>query len=128
MGFRGAIFDEDAANIADALERACNEEAKAGDEGLPREFIDYLREFNPYCRGNKAHGQALPFGLQMLTVTNNRRSPAGRVSLSAVYARADSLHRGGRRAGESEVDFSPTSRRRKPGHRPDGTFILEVVS
>jgi nucleotide-binding universal stress UspA family protein len=31
-------------------------------------------------------------------------------------------------AGESEVDFSPTSRRRKPGHRPDGTFILEVVS
>ena len=50
MGFRGAIFDEDAANIADALERACNEEAKAGDEGLPREFIDYPREFIPYCR------------------------------------------------------------------------------
>ena len=42
----------------------------------------------------------------MLTVTTNRNTPAGRVPLSAVYARADSLHRGGLRAGESEGDFS----------------------
>ena len=44
--------------------------------------------------GKKAHGHTILFGLQILTVTTNRSTPAGRVSLSAVYAQADSLHRG----------------------------------
>jgi hypothetical protein len=43
------VTDEDAANIADALERACVAKLE-GDEELGSGFIGYLREFITFCR------------------------------------------------------------------------------
>jgi len=43
------VSDQDAVNIADALERAL-EEDETSDEGLAQSSIGYLREFIPFCR------------------------------------------------------------------------------
>ena len=43
------VTDEDAVNIADALERACIATLE-GDEELRSGFIGYLREFITFCR------------------------------------------------------------------------------
>jgi hypothetical protein len=43
------VTDEDAANIADALEFALEKYEKS-DEGLSQSAIDYLREFIAFCR------------------------------------------------------------------------------
>jgi hypothetical protein len=43
------VTAEDAGNIADALERALEEDETSG-EGLAQSYIDYLREFITFCR------------------------------------------------------------------------------
>lgn len=43
------VSDQDAGNIAEALERALEEDERS-DEGLAQSSIDYLREFITFCR------------------------------------------------------------------------------